>query len=107
MLRRYGLQQTRPFRALKVWMTLRHLGHDGYRLLIARDIAVAGAPRSEPSTGPRRLRGPRARAVRRLLPAPARRDGSGPAGLCRPGLAWTTRLAWTTTLAWTGTTRPC
>ncbi|HEY2285440.1 MAG TPA: pyridoxal-dependent decarboxylase, partial [Streptosporangiaceae bacterium] len=43
----YGLEQTRPFRALKVWMQLRHLGQDGYRRLIARDIAVAGALRSE------------------------------------------------------------
>jgi glutamate/tyrosine decarboxylase-like PLP-dependent enzyme len=25
----YGLEQTRPFRALKVWMQLRHLGRDG------------------------------------------------------------------------------
>jgi aromatic-L-amino-acid/L-tryptophan decarboxylase len=37
----YGLEQTRPFRALKVWMQLRHLGQEGYRRLIARDIAVA------------------------------------------------------------------
>jgi len=38
----YGFDQTRPFRALKVWMLLRHLGLDGYRELIARDVAVAG-----------------------------------------------------------------
>jgi glutamate/tyrosine decarboxylase-like PLP-dependent enzyme len=37
----YGLEQTRPFRALKVWMQLRHLGRSGYRELISRDIAVA------------------------------------------------------------------
>jgi aromatic-L-amino-acid decarboxylase len=43
----YGLEQTRPFRALKVWMQLRHLGRDGYRRLIARDIAVADALRDE------------------------------------------------------------
>jgi glutamate/tyrosine decarboxylase-like PLP-dependent enzyme len=41
----YGLEQTRPFRALKVWMQLSHLGRDGYRRLIARDIAVAAALR--------------------------------------------------------------
>ncbi len=40
-LSEYGLEQTRPFRALKVWMQLRHLGVDGYRALIARDIAAA------------------------------------------------------------------
>jgi len=43
----YGLEQTRPFRALKVWMQLRHLGQDGYRRLIARDIAVASALRRD------------------------------------------------------------
>lgn len=37
----YGLEQTRPFRALKVWVTLRHLGRDRLAQLIARDIAVA------------------------------------------------------------------
>jgi glutamate/tyrosine decarboxylase-like PLP-dependent enzyme len=38
----YGLEQTRPFRALKVWMQLQHLGRDGYRRLIAADLATAG-----------------------------------------------------------------
>lgn len=37
-----GLEQTRPFRALKVWMQLRHLGRDGYRRLIEADLAAAG-----------------------------------------------------------------
>lgn len=37
----YGLEQTRPFRALKVWFQLRHLGRAGYRQLISRDIAMA------------------------------------------------------------------
>jgi glutamate/tyrosine decarboxylase-like PLP-dependent enzyme len=37
----YGLEQTRPFRALKIWMQLRHLGRDGYRQLIAADLATA------------------------------------------------------------------
>jgi aromatic-L-amino-acid decarboxylase len=37
----YGFDQTRPFRALKVWMLLKHLGVAGYRDLITRDIAVA------------------------------------------------------------------
>lgn len=37
----YGLEQTRPFRALKVWMQLRHLGRDGCRRLIAADLATA------------------------------------------------------------------
>lgn len=37
----YGLEQTRPFRALKVWFQLRHLGQAGYRQLISHDIALA------------------------------------------------------------------
>jgi aromatic-L-amino-acid/L-tryptophan decarboxylase len=37
----YGFDQTRPFRALKIWLLLKHLGVAGYRDLIARDIAVA------------------------------------------------------------------
>lgn len=37
----FGFDQTRPFRALKVWLMLKHLGVDGYRALIAHDIAIA------------------------------------------------------------------
>jgi glutamate/tyrosine decarboxylase-like PLP-dependent enzyme len=37
----YGIQQTRGFRALKLWMTLQHLGRDGVRDLIARHVALA------------------------------------------------------------------
>lgn len=39
----FGLEQTRPFRALKVWTALKHLGRHRVRNLIARDIAVAAA----------------------------------------------------------------
>jgi glutamate/tyrosine decarboxylase-like PLP-dependent enzyme len=37
----YGIQQTRGFRALKLWMTLKHLGGDGVRDLVARHLALA------------------------------------------------------------------
>jgi aromatic-L-amino-acid/L-tryptophan decarboxylase len=37
----YGFDQTRPFRALKVWLMLKHLGVAGYRELIRHDLAVA------------------------------------------------------------------
>jgi glutamate/tyrosine decarboxylase-like PLP-dependent enzyme len=37
----YGIQQTRGFRALKLWMTLQHLGRDGVRDLVARHLALA------------------------------------------------------------------
>lgn len=36
-----GFEQTRPFRALKVWMMLRYFGVDGYRELIEHDLAMA------------------------------------------------------------------
>jgi aromatic-L-amino-acid/L-tryptophan decarboxylase len=37
----YGFQQTRGFRALKVWMTLKHAGFDGVRQIVADNIALA------------------------------------------------------------------
>jgi aromatic-L-amino-acid/L-tryptophan decarboxylase len=37
----YGFQQTRGFRALKVWMALKHHGIGGYRSAIEKDIALA------------------------------------------------------------------
>lgn len=37
----YGLQQTRGFRALKVWLSIQHYGLDGYRQMITQDINTA------------------------------------------------------------------
>ena len=37
----YGFQQTRGFRALKVWMTLKHAGFDGLRQTVGENIALA------------------------------------------------------------------
>jgi glutamate/tyrosine decarboxylase-like PLP-dependent enzyme len=37
----FGVQQTRGFRALKLWMTLQQVGENGYRDLISRDINLA------------------------------------------------------------------
>jgi aromatic-L-amino-acid/L-tryptophan decarboxylase len=37
----FGLEQTRPFRALKVWMALRNFGIEGYRKLVEHDLALA------------------------------------------------------------------
>jgi aromatic-L-amino-acid/L-tryptophan decarboxylase len=39
----YGLQNSRGFRALKVWLGLRHVGRDGYIQMIGDDIALAKA----------------------------------------------------------------
>ncbi len=37
----YGFQQTRAFRALKVWMALRYHGVNGYKFAIEKDIQLA------------------------------------------------------------------
>jgi glutamate/tyrosine decarboxylase-like PLP-dependent enzyme len=37
----YGFQQTRGFRALKLWMTLQHLGRHGVAALVRRHVALA------------------------------------------------------------------
>jgi len=37
----YGFQQTRGFRALKLWMTLQHLGRNGVAGLVRRHVALA------------------------------------------------------------------
>lgn len=37
----FGFQQSRGFRALKVWMTLKYFGTSGYRSTIDHDIALA------------------------------------------------------------------
>jgi aromatic-L-amino-acid decarboxylase len=39
----FGPQQTRGFRALKLWMVLQQIGEQGYRELISRDIRLARA----------------------------------------------------------------
>jgi glutamate/tyrosine decarboxylase-like PLP-dependent enzyme len=36
-----GLEQTRPFRALRVWMALKRHGLDGYRRLVEHDLELA------------------------------------------------------------------
>lgn len=37
----FGIQQTRGFRALKLWMVMQQIGLDGYKQLISHDIAMA------------------------------------------------------------------
>jgi len=38
----YGLQNSRGFRALKVWLALRQVGRSGYREMIGEDVHLAG-----------------------------------------------------------------
>jgi glutamate/tyrosine decarboxylase-like PLP-dependent enzyme len=37
----FGIQQTRGFKALKLWLTIQQIGVEGYRKLITHDIAMA------------------------------------------------------------------
>ncbi len=48
----YGVEQTRPFRALKIWMAMRQLGLAGYRELIGHDLELAGYLRAEVEAAP-------------------------------------------------------
>jgi aromatic-L-amino-acid/L-tryptophan decarboxylase len=41
----FGIQQSRGFRALKLWLVLRHIGIEGYRECLTHDIRLAGALR--------------------------------------------------------------
>ena len=73
----YGFQQTRGFRALKLWLVLQHLGRAGVQRHLARHLALARTlGRSR-----RRRAGSRAsragRAVDRVLPLRAARRSSG------------------------------
>lgn len=40
-LSEYGPEQTRPFRALKIWALLRYFGTDGYRAMLEHDLTTA------------------------------------------------------------------
>lgn len=48
----YGFEQTRPFRALKIWMAMQQLGLDGYRDLIRRDLELAEYLRARVRSAP-------------------------------------------------------
>ena len=48
----FGIQQSRGFRALKLWVTLRQIGLEGYRESITRDIALARSLRQRFRKGP-------------------------------------------------------
>jgi len=51
-LSEYGFEQTRPFRALKIWMTMRYLGLAGYRELIGHDLEQAEYLRAQVEAAP-------------------------------------------------------
>lgn len=55
---KYGPQNTRGFRALKVWLGLRHLGRAGYAELIRQDIELARHLDARVDAEPELERGP-------------------------------------------------
>ena len=69
-----GFEGTRRLRALKLWMSWKHLGTSGFGRLVEMndDLAAYLAARCAEADD-FEARSGRARAVRRLLPAPARR----------------------------------
>ena len=73
----YGFQQTRGFRALKLWMILQHLGRDGVAALVRRHVTLAQPPR----VGRRCRVRPRARSARRSYRSCASASCRG----CGPG----------------------
>lgn len=79
-LSEYRFEQTRPFRALKIWMSMRHLGLAGYRRAIAHDIALAerlhAAARSAPDFA---VREPQSLSIVCLRFTPAVLAGDEPA----------------------------
>ena len=43
----FGIQQTRGFKALKLWLTMQQIGLDGYKQSISHDVAMAQALRAK------------------------------------------------------------
>jgi len=74
----YGFEQTRPFRALKIWMAMQHIGLDGYRELISHDLDLAGYLRDQIALAPdlELLAGELSVACFRYLPPGRPRDAS-------------------------------
>lgn len=48
----YSIQQTRGFKALKLWMMMQQIGVEGYRELLSHDIAMAKALRAKIAARP-------------------------------------------------------
>jgi glutamate/tyrosine decarboxylase-like PLP-dependent enzyme len=74
----YGFEQTRPFRALKIWMAMLHIGLDGYRELISHDLDLAAHLRDQIALAPdlELLAGELSVACFRYLPPGGRGDGA-------------------------------
>ena len=75
-----GFEGTRRFRALKLWMSWKHLGTSGLGRLVEANLDLAAYLAARmPATPTTSRPAGRARAVRRVLPAPARAARRGAA----------------------------
>ena len=77
----YGFQQTRGFRALKLWMTLQHLGRTGVTALVQRHVSLARRLAAPSTRAPDLERVGARGAVDRLLPLRAAAWSGDPARL--------------------------
>ena len=80
-----GLQNSRGFRALKVWLALRQAGRDGYRAMITDDIRLARDLDRRVREEPRLEAWTQGLSITtfRYLPPDLRPGGSGGSGLAR------------------------
>ncbi|EWS52792.1 L-2,4-diaminobutyrate decarboxylase [Methylibium sp. T29] len=76
-----GPQNTRGFRALKVWLALRMAGRDGYRQMIGDDIALARRLRERVQATPRLEAGPGSLSIATLRYRPDPREAHDEAAL--------------------------
>ncbi|WP_353094558.1 aminotransferase class V-fold PLP-dependent enzyme, partial [Methylibium sp.] len=77
----FGPQNTRGFRALKVWLALRMAGRDGYRRMIGDDIALARRLRERVQATPRLEAGPGGLSITTLRYRPEPRGAHDEAAL--------------------------
>ncbi len=68
----YGFQNSRGFRALKVWLMLQQVGRSGYRELIQRDIALAESMHRQAQAHPELEAGTRQLSIATLRYVPER-----------------------------------
>ncbi|NOG48301.1 MAG: hypothetical protein HND48_01790 [Chloroflexi bacterium] len=87
----YGVQQTRGFRALKVWLTIQHFGLEGYRELDHQRHQHGLRPAPQ-AVRARRLRGRDGRPTERdVLSLCPRRRARGSAPMRSSGRWWSGR----------------
>lgn len=74
----HGLQNSRGFRALKVWLGLRQAGRSGYRRMIADDVRLAQELHRLVEAAPELETGPRSLSITTFRYVPTALAGKGP-----------------------------